>query len=101
MTRTTLPGWRKVVVRTDDLPATALPHPGISEPISPCERSLRPAAADDQPPRHDCRAPKLMDPHILVVRCRHGVRAGRDIVQDGVPSDRAIVLGVNESFREQ
>src|SRR5690242_4041427 len=101
MTRTTLPGWRKVVVRSDDLPATALPHPGISEPISPSERSLGPAAADDQPSRHDRRASEVMDLHVLVVRCRHGVRTGRDIVQDGVPSDRAIVLGVNESFREQ
>lgn len=101
MTRTALPGWRKVVVRSDDLPATALPHPGISEPISPLERSLSPAAAHDQPSRYDRRAPKLMDLHILVVRGRHGVGSGRDIVQHGLASDRAIVLGINEAFREQ
>jgi len=42
-----------------------------------------------------------MNLHLLIPRRSDGVRSRDDVVQHSVAIDRSIVLGINESVREQ
>src|SRR5437016_10995555 len=91
----------KVIVRRNDLPPPAAPHPRIGEPIAAIEWSIRPLARDQEPARHDRRLTEAADAHVLVVRRLHRICAGHDLVQDIVPTHGAVVLAVNEPIGQE
>ena len=91
----------QVVVRRDDLPPPAPTYPRIREPVPTVKWSTRPVAADDQPPRDDCRCTEAVDAHVLVVRCLHRIGSGDHVVQHRVPAHRSEERRVGKECRSR